>query len=96
MRPWVLLTAAVLPIACGGGPDPGPPANRDTISLEDPAPPDMDAGGEVELDEGDTIAPEGDAIADAETDTGAAVADTGDLADRGRRTQGPGWGHASS
>lgn len=73
MRPWVLLAAAVLPIACGGAPDPGPPANRDTISLEDPAP-DMDAVGEVELDERDTVAPEGDAIADAEADT--AIADT--------------------
>ena len=52
MRAGVLLLAAVLAGACGGAPEPGPPANRDTISLEDPAPAEV----AVEDGEADTAA----------------------------------------
>ena len=77
MKALALLAAAILPVACVGGPDPGPPANRDTISLEDPAPPDRDAVEEIELDGRDTT-PAETATTATERDTIAdtAVADT--------------------
>ena len=78
MRAWTLLAAAVLLIACGGGPDPGPPANRDTISLEDRAPADMGPVEEVELD--DTIPAERD-TAERDTIPDDAEADTSTAAD---------------
>ena len=76
VKAWAILAAVILPIGCGGGTEAGPPANRDTISLEDPAPPEMGAVDEIDLEERDTIAVERDTIAEeAHADT-VAVADT--------------------
>ena len=77
MRAWAFLAALILPVACGGGLEPGPPANRDTISLEDPVLPGMDdAAGEIAVEERDTAIARDTITAPAEADTAPADADT--------------------
>ncbi|HET6361881.1 MAG TPA: hypothetical protein VFH11_07460 [Gemmatimonadota bacterium] len=67
---WHLLVAGILPVAaCGGGQEPGPPENRDTISLADPAP---SATGDAEETDTRAIAAGRDTIDEAEADTAAA------------------------
>jgi len=79
---WFLIVAAI-PSAggCGGGPVPGPPGNRDTISLEDAGGPVRGVGEPATtVAERDTLV-ERDTPAETDTTKGAAEADSDAVAD---------------
>ena len=76
MRAWALLAAVILPVACGGGPEPGPPLNRDTISLIDPALPDVnDSAEEIEVEGRDTATARDTIATPTDADTAPSNAD---------------------